>query len=53
MNRVRATAERDVRVPATVRHAVAGLLAVPALAGVVDSSWAQSVPRERVGMVVL
>lgn len=53
MDGVRASSEGDVRIPATVRYAVARLLAVATLAGVVDAYATQTIPRERVGALVL
>lgn len=53
MDGVRASSEGDVRIPATVVDAVARLLAVATLAGVVDAYATQTIPCERVGAFVL
>lgn len=53
MDRVRASSEGDVRIPATVLDAVARLLAVATLAGVVDAYATQTIPCERIGAHVL
>ena len=53
MDGVRASSEGDVRIPATVVDAVARLLAVATLAGVVDAYATQTIPRERIGALVL
>lgn len=53
MDGVRASSEGDVRIPATVVDAVARFLAVATLAGVVDAFATQTIPRERIGALVL
>lgn len=53
MDGVRASAEGDVRIPATVVDAITRLLAVATLAGVVDAYATQAIPRERIGAHVL
>ena len=53
MDGVRTSAKSDVRIPATVVDAVARLLAVATLAGVVDAYATQAIPCERIGALVL
>lgn len=53
MDGVCASTEGDVRIPASVRYAIARLLAVATLAGVVDAYATQTIPRERIGALVL
>ena len=53
MDGVCASSKGDVRIPTTVVDAVARFLAVATLAGVVNAYATQTIPRERVGALVL